>query len=187
MVQPSSGMMAAGSVSQYRSGQTDLGLETSFSSSGEGRSPNIVALMRDSSSTTDEGMSHLDDDSSDAQSLTSRGDSPETIGHEPDPRRVDGGGGEWSVASSVAAVTSALTSSDSTRHKRTLSDEDKTGQGQLLRKACDLCTKVRPTPPLTEKAHALRENNRRSRAVGHTHVWWCVAFGRAPRAKMSTK
>ena len=147
--------MAAGSVSQHRSGQTDLGLEASFSSSsaGEGQSPDIVALTRDSSSTTDEGMSNLDDDSSDAQSLTSRGDSPETIEHELDPRRVDGGGGEWSVTSSVAAATpaatSAHTSSDSARHKRTLSDEDKTGQGQLLRKACDLCTKVRPTPPLT--------------------------------------
>lgn len=151
--------MAAGSFAEYRSGQTGLGLEASFSSSsGEGRSADIVGLRRDSSSTTDEGMSNLDDDSSDAHSLTSRGDSPETIGHETDPRRVVGGGREWSVTSSsvgsatttATPVTSAHTSSDSTRHKRTLSEEEnssKAGQGQLLRKACDLCTKVRPAPP----------------------------------------
>lgn len=155
--------MAAGSFAEYRSGQIGLGLEASFSSSsGEGQSPDIVALRRDSSSTTDEGMSNLDDDSSDAHSLTSRGDSPETIGHETDPRRVVGGGGEWSVTSSsvgsatttATAVTSAHTSSDSTRHKRTLSEEDssKAGQGQLLRKACDLCTKVRPAP-LSPRRH----------------------------------
>ena len=153
MVQPNSESMAMGSVTEYGSRQSGLGLEASFS--GKGPSPDLVALRRDSSSTTDDGVSNLDDDS-DAHSLISREDSPETIAHEPIARRVGGDRSVWSVTGNVAAattsitaaaVTSTRTSSDSMRHKRTLSDEERAGQGQLLRKACDLCTKVRPAPP----------------------------------------
>lgn len=116
-----------------------------FSSSYD-EQPRSQVISRDSSTTSEEVMSNLDEDSSDFHSVHSRPESAEPVVNEVEPVPNGTGGVEWGgEGRSSTAVANAQNGAESIRHKRNLSEEEGAGQGQgqLLRKACDLCTKVR--------------------------------------------
>lgn len=147
MVQPDTENTGAGSFNGSR-------IEGGSSDSNGGNEP--LRFPEDSSTTTDDCMSNPDDDS-DAHSLHSRQDSLEdtvkvaemavNVDRDGGGARVgggdsgDGGGGGAGVSAVKGdeGVVSDSNESESSRQKRTLVEE---GQGALLRKACDLCTKV---------------------------------------------
>lgn len=146
MVQPDTENAGTGSFNGSR-------IEGGSSDSSGGNEP--LRFPEDSSTTTDDCMSNPDEDS-DAHSLHSRQDSlDDTIkvaemavnveragGGERSGGGNGGGGGGGAGVSAVKGdegVVSDSIESESSRQKRTLVEE---GQGALLRKACDLCTKV---------------------------------------------
>lgn len=109
---------------------------TPSSSSSDGEQP--VLFSGASSATTGDGMSNVDEDS-DVHSLQSHQDSMEPVVKEDDSMVSQRGVG---VGGGVARIVSSTSVADS-RPKRSLSEEERAAHGQRLRKACDMCTKVR--------------------------------------------
>lgn len=124
---------------------------------------------QDNSSTTDDCMSNPDDDVSETHSVYSRQESMDDGGKEgevsPTGADPNDGGGFGGSDGQTGQIGAGKNVEEPSRYKRPLSEEDKSAQGQLLRKACDLCTKVRYFRCLDEYMQAEFDDNSRQ-----THV-----------------